>query len=158
MNAREIPVGVTRVGVNSGTAIIGNFGTENFFDYTAHGDAVNVAARLESANKQLGTRLLVSQSVVDQMQDFRGRPAGNMILKGKTEALKAYQPMNQVDFDAQSTRRYCEAYALLESGDQGARQAFASLVGEFGEDPLTMFHLGRLLAGELGTEIELQSK
>ena len=158
MNAREIPVGVTRVGVNSGTAIIGNFGTENFFDYTAHGDAVNVAARLESANKQLGTRLLVSQSVVDQMQDFRGRPAGNMILKGKTEALKAYQPMNQVDFDAQSTRRYCEAYALLESGDQGARQAFASLVGEFGEDPLTMFHLGRLLAGDLGTEIELQSK
>ena len=82
----------------------------------------------------------------------------NFVFKGKSEALKTYQPMNPAEYEAQSTKKYNEAYALLEAGDQSARQAFASLVGEFGEDPLTMFHLGRLLAGESGTEIELQSK
>lgn len=158
MNSRGIPIGVTRVGVNSGFAIIGNFGTDTFFDYTAHGDAVNIAARLESANKQLGTRLLVSESVVENIDNFCGRPAGNLLLMGKSESLKAYQPMTTADFEEPSTKRYFDAYALLTSEDAGARQAFASLVGEFGEDPLTMFHLGRLLSGENGAEIELQAK
>ena len=43
-------------------------------------------------------------------------------------------------------------------GDAKARQAFAALVGKYDEDPLTMFHLGRLLAGETGAEIELTEK
>jgi len=48
--------------------------------------------------------------------------------------------------------------ALLEADDPKARQAFAALVGQYDEDPLTMFHLGRLLAGETGAEIELTEK
>ena len=44
--AEGIPLGITRIGVNTGSAIIGNFGGALFFDYTAHGDAINVAARL----------------------------------------------------------------------------------------------------------------
>ena len=53
-------LGVTRIGVHAGPAIVGNFGGERFFDYTAYGDTINVAARLEAANKQLGTRICVS--------------------------------------------------------------------------------------------------
>ena len=57
---KGIPLGVTRIGVHAGPAIVGNFGGGRFFDYTAYGDTINVAARLEAANKQLGTRIYVS--------------------------------------------------------------------------------------------------
>ena len=53
---KGIALGVTRIGAHAGPAIVGNFGGGRFFDYTAYGDTINVAARLEAANKQLGTR------------------------------------------------------------------------------------------------------
>jgi adenylate cyclase len=56
-----IAIGITRVGVHAGPAIVGNFGGgRRFFDYTAYCDTINVSARLEGANKQLGTRICVS--------------------------------------------------------------------------------------------------
>ena len=64
--AREIagddvpPIGVTRVGLHRGEAVVGNFGGEGRIQYTALGDAMNTAARLESANKALKTTMLVS--------------------------------------------------------------------------------------------------
>jgi len=158
MDGKGISLGLTRIGVNSGHAIIGNFGGDYFFDYTAYGDAVNIAARLESVNKQLGTRICVSQSVVDHMTKFEGRPTGTLLLKGKTQSLKAYEPLTSEAYSLPATVSYVEAFAKLEDGDQHARQAFAALVGQYGEDPLTMFHLGRLLAGETGVEIELTEK
>jgi adenylate cyclase len=158
MDGKGISLGLTRIGVNSGHAIIGNFGGDYFFDYTAYGDAVNIAARLESVNKQLGTRICVSQSVVDHMTKFEGRPTGTLLLKGKTQSLKAYEPLTSEAYSLPATVGYVEAFAKLEDGDQHARQAFAALVGQYGEDPLTMFHLGRLLAGETGVEIELTEK
>ena len=157
-NLAGIPLGITRVGVNSGQAIIGSFGGDYFFDYTAYGDAVNTAARLESANKQLGTRLCVSQTVVDQITGFQGRPMGTLLLKGKSQMLNAYEPLTKEEFESETTAAYAEAYAKLEAEDNGARQAFASLVGKSDDDPLTMYHLGRLLAGETGVEIELNTK
>ena len=54
---KGIALGVRRIGVHAGPAIVGNFGGGRFFDYTAYGDTINVAARLEAANKQLGTRI-----------------------------------------------------------------------------------------------------
>ena len=156
--AAGIPLGITRIGVNSGPAIIGNFGGKHFFDYTAYGDVVNIAARLERANKSIGTRLCVGESVVALMPDFRGRPVGTLLLKGKTQALRCYEPLNGERAAAPATAGYNAAFALLEAGDPKARQAFAALVGQYDEDPLTMFHLGRLLSGETGAEIELTEK
>src|ERR1700748_3395502 len=54
---RGVALGATRQGLNAGPAIVGNFGGRRYFDYTAYGDTVNTAARLEAANKQLGTPL-----------------------------------------------------------------------------------------------------
>jgi adenylate cyclase len=54
---KGIALGVTRIGVDAGPAIVGNFGGGRFFDYTAYGDTINIAARLEAANKQLGTHI-----------------------------------------------------------------------------------------------------
>jgi adenylate cyclase len=155
---RGVPLGITRIGINSGQAIVGNFGGDNFFDYTAHGDAVNVAARLESANKQFGTRMCVSQSVADQIPDFQGRPVGILLLQGKSQTLNAFEPLSSEQFSSPGTAAYLQAYQKLEGGDSGARQAFAALVGQSDDDYLAMFHLGRLLAGESGVELELTKK
>ena len=65
---KGVPLGVTRIGVHAGPAIVGNFGGGRFFDYTAYGDTINVAARLEAANKQLGTRICVSATLADKVQ------------------------------------------------------------------------------------------
>lgn len=62
MNEKGILIGKTRIGVNSGQVVVGNFGGSTMFDYTAYGDAVNTAARLESINKQLGTNICVSSN------------------------------------------------------------------------------------------------
>ncbi len=157
-NSNGVPLGTTRIGINSGQAIIGKFGGECFFDYTAYGDSVNVAARLESANKQLGTRICASESVVGQIEGFKGRPAGSLLLKGKSQALRAYEPLTEAEFLSPRMTAYCEAYAKLESGDPGALQSFAAFIGQYDGDPLATFHLQRLLSGDSGIEIELLQK
>lgn len=153
--AEGIALGVTRLGINSGHAIVGNFGGESFFEYSAYGDAVNVAARLETANKHFGTRICVSATTADAVDDFQGRPVGDLVLKGKTESLETYEPLSTERFENASTSAYLEAYEKMRVADPAASQTFAAYVGEFGDDPLATFHLRRLLAGENGARIEL---
>ena len=150
-----IDLGVTRIGVNTGHAIIGNFGGKRFFDYTAYGDAVNIAARLEQANKVIGTRICVSESVAENVPGFRGRPIGTLLLKGKTEAVRCFEPLREEQATDAANSAYLDAYALLEAGDPKAKQAFAAVMGQYDDDALTAYHLGRLLGGETGIEIEL---
>jgi adenylate cyclase len=148
-----IPLGSTRIGINSGEAVIGNFGGAHYFDYTAFGDAVNVAARLERANKVIGTRICASESVVARIPGFVGRPVGKLLLRGKTQPLGCFEPI--APGEAGTTSKYAAAFALLEAGSPKSRRAFAALVGEADEDPLALFHLGRLLRGEAGCEIAI---
>ena len=127
---KGIALGVTRIGVHAGPAIVGNFGGGRFFDYTAYGDTINVAARLEAANKQLGTRICVSATLADKVEEFRGRPIGDLVLRGKTEPLRAFEPLRTEQYDDPATKSYLEAFAKLEAGDPGAMAAFAAHVGK----------------------------
>jgi len=154
MRQQGVELGATRIGVNSGDAIIGNFGGSRYFDYTAYGDAVNVAARLEQANKVVGTRICVGESTVAQIPDFSGRPIGTVLLKGKTQAIRCHEPLPVERAGSPAVDHYRKAFALLEGGDPDAKRAFASVVGQFDEDALSSFHLGRLLAGATGVAIE----
>ena len=150
---KGITLGVTRIGAHAGPAIVGNFGGGRFFDYTAYGDTVNVAARLEAANKQLGTRVCVSATLAAMVEQFRGRPVGDLILRGKTEALRAFEPLRAEQYADPATKSYLEAFAKLEAGDPGAMAAFAAHVGKHADDQLASFHLKRLLNGASGTQI-----
>jgi adenylate cyclase len=152
---KGIPLGVTRIGVHAGPAIVGNFGGGRFFDYTAYGDTINVAARLEAANKQLGTRVCVSATLADKVEDFHGRPIGDLVLRGKTEPLRAFEPLRREQYDDPATASYLEAFAKLEAGDPGAIAAFAAHVGKLPRDQLASFHLRRLLNGATGTRIAM---
>ncbi len=152
---KGVTLGVTRIGVNAGSAIVGNFGGGRFFDYTAYGDAINIAARLETANKELGTRICVSDNVARQTPDFRGRPIGDLVLRGRTEPLRAYEPLCSQHAAAPAADGYLRAFAKLETGDPEALGAFATEVGRFPDDRLASFHLKRLLNGATGTRIRL---
>lgn len=156
--SEDIPLGVTRIGLHSGPAIVGNFGGELFFDYTAHGDAINTASRLESVNKHLGTRVCASAAVVANVPEFSGRPVGTLILKGKTVGLDVFEPLTPERMRAPATDAYYTAFRKLESNDPSAKQEFAAIVANHGEDPLTIFHLIRLLAGESGVRIVFGEK
>jgi adenylate cyclase len=153
--AKGIEFGVTRIGLHVGPALVGNFGGERFFDYAAYGDTINTAARLEAANKQLGTRMCVSESVVGSIADFVGRPIGDLVLRGRSETLRAYEPLNRDVFESPSTTRYSDAFVRLSADDPAVMPAFAALVGEHPSDALAGFHLRRLLNGKKGTRIEL---
>jgi adenylate cyclase len=148
--------GATRIGVHAGSAIVGNFGGSRFFDYTAYGDTINTAARLEAANKFLGTRICVSAIVAGATEDFKGRPVGDLMLRGRSEPLRAYEPLEQAAFEGPATTQYCEAFARLEAGDAAAMPAFAALVGLHADDALAGFHLRRLLNGGKGVCMQLE--
>ena len=152
-----VALGATRIGVHAGPAIVGNFGGGRFFDYTAYGDTINIAARLEAANKQLGTRICVSADASPSgSTDFRGRPVGDLVLRGRTEPLRAFEPLRAAAVRRCCRRQaICEAFAKLEAGDPGALAAFAAEVGKHPDDQLASFHLKRLLNGATGTRISM---
>jgi class 3 adenylate cyclase len=154
--ARGVNFGATRIGVHAGPALVGNFGGSRFFDYTAYGDTINTAARLEAANKFLGTRICVSASVADGAGNFKGRPVGDLVLRGRSEPLRAFEPLPEAVFAAPATAQYSEAFAKLEAGDAAAMPAFAALVGLHADDALAGFHLKRLLNGAKGVRMQLE--
>ncbi len=153
---KGLALGATRIGVHAGPAIVGAFGGGRFFDYTAYGDTINVAARLEAANKQLGTRICVSAPLAAKVENFRGRPVGDLVLRGKTEALHAFEPLTAEQYESPATKSYLDAYAKLAAGDPGAVAAFAAHIGKDPKDLLASFHLKRLLNGATGTRIVLE--
>lgn len=151
-----VAVGITRIGINAGPALVGSFGGGRFFDYTAYGDTINIAARLEAANKQLGTRICVSGSVVERIPDFHGRPVGNVILRGRHESLPAHEPLTAERHADTLTTAYLDAYARAEACDPAALSAFAALLGQASGDGLVSFHLKRLLTGATGVSVALE--
>jgi adenylate cyclase len=83
--------GHTRMGLDSGTALVGNFGGERRFNYTAYGEVVVIAARLEAANKTFGTRILFSAETLRLAPDVgETRAVGEIDLKGIPVPVEAY--------------------------------------------------------------------
>jgi adenylate cyclase len=80
------------IGINSGPMIAGNFGSDAIMSYTVIGDAVNLGSRLESLNKQYGTRILISETTRQRLVGrYTFRPLGDVVVKGKTEAVTVFE-------------------------------------------------------------------
>jgi adenylate cyclase len=94
LNEEGLPEIAIGIGVNSGRAVIGNMGSESRFDYTAIGDAVNTAARLESATKEQKVDLLVGESTTTACS-FNLEFVDEIYVKGKEKGLKVYTFKNR---------------------------------------------------------------
>ncbi len=154
----NLELGMTRIGAHCGMVTVGNFGGENFFNYTGHGDSVNTAARLESVNKHLGTRICISGVVVEGCPDIPFRPSGRLVLKGKAIGLDTYEPLTAEQSESEGVRAYREAYALMEQEDPKALEVFRNLCETYPDDSLAQLHFKRLSDGETGVEIVMTAK
>jgi adenylate cyclase len=125
---RGLPPLVTRFGIHTDRVLVGHFGAPERMSYTALGDGVNLAARLEALGKQYGVTALVSEAVVRAAGDeFAFRRVDKVAVKGKSMAVVVYELLGPssgprssavVDYeaalDAYFARAFVEAIALLE--------------------------------------------
>jgi adenylate cyclase len=93
---------------------------------------------------------------VERIADFRCRPVGNLILRGRHEALPAHEPLTPERHADALTAAYVDAFARAEACDPSALSAFAALLGRDSGDGLVSFHLRRLLAGATGISVALE--
>jgi class 3 adenylate cyclase/CHASE2 domain-containing sensor protein len=156
--ARDAGLGETRIGINSGPAVVGNFGGEMFFDYTGQGDTVNAAARLESVNKQLGTRICVGAAAASGARSVKFRPVGCLVVKGKSEGIDAFEPLTDQRAFTAAIAAYHTAFDALRRGAPDARAAFARVLELDPDDGLAAFHLKRLENGDTGVTVVLAEK
>lgn len=115
-------IGRTRVGVHYGEAVVGNFGGEGRIQYTALGDAMNTAARLEGANKPLDTRVLVSREAAERSGLDWFRPMGAVTLRGRKTPVEIFEPVPDM---AEEQRGL--AIAAVEAHAQGDAERVKAL-------------------------------
>lgn len=151
--AAGIALGRTRIGVHSGDVVVGNFGGSTLFDYRALGDAVNVAARIEGVNRYFGTELCVSEAIREANPDTPMRPVGNVLLKGKEQPLRLYEPC-----ETQPDPLYEAAHRLVSDGGEDALDAFERLHAQRRDDALVRYQLERLRSGQRGELIVMMDK
>jgi len=101
----------TRVGVHSGQIFLGNIGAGDHYEYGPTGDTVNTASRMDGLNKYLGTEVLASDEIVQQIDGLLSREVGKFMLKGKAQPITVHELLGSVQDADESGRRSCEIFA-----------------------------------------------
>jgi len=101
----------TRVGVHSGQIFLGNIGAGDHYEYGPTGDTVNTASRMDGLNKYLGTEVLASDEIVQQLDGLLTREVGKFMLKGKTQPMVVHELLGRVDEADDKQKKSCEIFA-----------------------------------------------
>ena len=123
-----------RIGLNTGIATVGNFGSRNRFDYTMMGDTVNLASRLEGINKQYGSYTMCSKATMDSALEhgctFDFRNVGKVAVVGRKEPVLIYNPLSAEEKSVLDgfNDTFLKAYELFEKGNfVEAKKMFESI-------------------------------
>jgi len=119
-------IGKTRVGLHFGEAVVGNFGGDSRIQYTALGDSMNTAARLEAANKPLQSSVSASREFIEKSSPDWWVPMGRIVLRGRARPVDIYQPMP--DLPEEDRKTLAEVAQLSDSKHDVAVQSLDALV------------------------------
>ena len=149
---KGLPTLRCRIGINTGSMIVGNMGSTQVFDYTVLGDSVNLASRLEAANKRYNTHLMISEFTRRSLTPglFRTRILDAVTVKGKSKSVRVFEvygetseppdPRDELYFDA-----YRQAFELYLSKDfEAAGAAFRKALELRPDDPASGQMLERM--------------
>jgi adenylate cyclase len=125
-------IGKTRVGLHYGEAVIGNFGGATRIQYTALGDSMNTAARLESANKALESSVMASREFAEGSGLDWWRQMGKVQLRGRATPVELFEPAP--DFPAEERAILIEANALVETDPKAALQLAEQVAARHPDD------------------------
>jgi adenylate cyclase len=145
----------TRIGVNAGQIFLGNIGAGDHYTYGARGDAVNTASRMDSLNKRIGTKIVVSDEVLKGIEGFLTREAGSFHLKGKSVPIIVHELIDRLDRASEAQKKSKAVFAnamevfrrrewsearkkfecLARSGNDGLAAFYTRLCKEYEKQP-----------------------
>jgi adenylate cyclase len=146
INGREL---ITRLGLHTGVANVGNFGSDKRFDYTAIGENINLASRMEGLNKYLGTRVLLTGETQKEVASrLVTRYLGLFRLKGFEKAVAVYELIAFQETEAES-RPLLERFAMaldkfVKKDFKGAEESFRRVLEISPKDGPTQFYLEQI--------------
>ena len=119
----------TRIGIHAGQIFLGNIGAGDHYEYGPTGDTVNTASRLDTLNKILDTRILVSEDAIHGLGGFVTRKAGTFRLRGKAQPLAVYELLGRVGETGEEQKKACAVF--LDALETFERQRWSEAAEKF---------------------------